>query len=246
MQTRPYSRRHGFTLIELLVVIGIIALLFALVFPFFGKAREKAEQSKCVGNLRSTYAAARLWSSDNDGYLIPAFIEDESATIEDESATIKDESATNQWPKLLVKYFSEENNANSKTWACPTFKKDGGTSWAWGYAINQTPFFHGPTTTTKESNANTRVTFSGGELTSGDFVKWVVITDQATRLLFCEAKDWQIGGKSFDGVVVYDRHGSGKSNSIFFDGHIELLTPKGIETSITDPENFTNLETAVN
>ena len=38
-------KKHGFTLIELLVVIAIIAILAAILFPVFAKAREKARQS---------------------------------------------------------------------------------------------------------------------------------------------------------------------------------------------------------
>ncbi len=40
--------RRGFTLIELLVVIAIIAILAAILFPVFARAREKARQSSCL------------------------------------------------------------------------------------------------------------------------------------------------------------------------------------------------------
>jgi prepilin-type N-terminal cleavage/methylation domain-containing protein/prepilin-type processing-associated H-X9-DG protein len=45
-------KRLGFTLIELLVVIAIIAILAAILFPVFAKAREKARQTSCSSNLK--------------------------------------------------------------------------------------------------------------------------------------------------------------------------------------------------
>ena len=51
MTTSSLSRRpRGFTLIELLVVIAIIAILAAILFPVFAKAREKARQIACLSN----------------------------------------------------------------------------------------------------------------------------------------------------------------------------------------------------
>jgi prepilin-type N-terminal cleavage/methylation domain-containing protein len=46
--------RRGFTLIELLVVIAIIAILAAILFPVFAKAREKARQTSCLSNEKQT------------------------------------------------------------------------------------------------------------------------------------------------------------------------------------------------
>ena len=57
-------RRRGFTLIELLVVIAIIAILAAILFPVFARAREKARQASCQSNLKQMELAARMYASD--------------------------------------------------------------------------------------------------------------------------------------------------------------------------------------
>ncbi|MHB9133631.1 MAG: type II secretion system protein [Armatimonadota bacterium] len=57
--------KDGFTLIELLVVIAIIALLAAMLFPVFGRAREKARQTACMSNQRQISLAAMMACQDN-------------------------------------------------------------------------------------------------------------------------------------------------------------------------------------
>lgn len=63
--------RNAFTLIELLVVITIIAILAAILFPVFARAREKARQVACYGNLRQIGMAFQMYLQDNDGYFPP-------------------------------------------------------------------------------------------------------------------------------------------------------------------------------
>lgn len=60
------SSRNGFTLIELLVVIAIIAILAAIFFPVFAKAREKARQITCVSNLKQLALGILQYNQDYD------------------------------------------------------------------------------------------------------------------------------------------------------------------------------------
>ncbi len=60
-------RKRAFTLIELLVVISIIALLAALLFPVFGRARENARRTSCISNLKGMGLAIAQYRGDFDG-----------------------------------------------------------------------------------------------------------------------------------------------------------------------------------
>ncbi len=68
MKTQVSSNK-GFTLIELLVVIAIIAILAAILFPVFAKAREKARQTSCANNVRQISTGLAMYSQDYDEQL---------------------------------------------------------------------------------------------------------------------------------------------------------------------------------
>lgn len=62
------KRRNAFTLVEILVVLAIIAILAALLFPAFGRARESARQTHCASNLQAIGFAVLQYRKDEGRY----------------------------------------------------------------------------------------------------------------------------------------------------------------------------------
>lgn len=91
--------RRGFTLIELLVVIAIIAVLAAILFPVFARAREKARQASCLSNVRQILTAILSYTQDND------------ETLPDASYG----SGAYQWPQAVAPYVK-----NWQIFLCPS------------------------------------------------------------------------------------------------------------------------------
>jgi len=66
------KEKRGFTLIELLVVIAIIAILAAILFPVFSRARENARKTACLSNLKQVGTALMMYVQDFDERYPPA------------------------------------------------------------------------------------------------------------------------------------------------------------------------------
>src|SRR5688500_5289609 len=62
------AAKRGFTLIELLVVIAIIAILAAILFPVFARAREAARKTTCQSNLKQISTGVRMYMQDYDEF----------------------------------------------------------------------------------------------------------------------------------------------------------------------------------
>lgn len=70
---RKRQKGVGFTLIELLVVIAIVAILAAILFPVFAKAREKARAISCASNMKQMGLAFEMYVSDYDEVYPPVY-----------------------------------------------------------------------------------------------------------------------------------------------------------------------------
>lgn len=72
-------RTKGFTLVELLGVISVIAILAAILFPVFARAREKARTATCANNLVNIGLALQIYATEHDGLLPP--VEDDLSPL---------------------------------------------------------------------------------------------------------------------------------------------------------------------
>jgi prepilin-type N-terminal cleavage/methylation domain-containing protein len=63
------NRRRAFTLVELLVVVGIIAVLISLLLPVLNRARDSANRTKCLANLRSIGQLVNMYANLNKGQI---------------------------------------------------------------------------------------------------------------------------------------------------------------------------------
>ena len=126
------SLKHpGFTLIELLVVIAIIALLAAILFPVFARARENARKSSCSNNLKQVGLALQQYTQDFDEMVV----------------TNNGGSPNISWQGRLAAYIK-----NEQIWLCPSTTRTDASSYVTysptqfrcSYALNN--FYYNNTT----------------------------------------------------------------------------------------------------
>jgi prepilin-type N-terminal cleavage/methylation domain-containing protein/prepilin-type processing-associated H-X9-DG protein len=137
--------RRGFTLIELLVVIAIIAILAAILFPVFARAREKARQTSCLSNLKQQALACLMYIQDYDEKNFSWFVNGIPGPLD---LTQPDDGLMRQgtWRTLIQPYCK-----NWQLLICPSASNLGGDwrntgGWqpaAWSYSWNMTRFGDG-------------------------------------------------------------------------------------------------------
>ena len=125
--------RQGFTLIELLVVIAIIAILAAILFPVFARARENARRTSCLSNMKQFGVATMMYSQDYDERLYGYRFDGPNPYASD-TAVGKNAKNVVFFNQILFPYTKSD-----QIWACPSnpiawvnVDKDGATSPAGG------------------------------------------------------------------------------------------------------------------
>lgn len=104
------SRHSGFTLIELLVVIAIIAILAAILFPVFSRAREQARRTACLSNMKQIGTALYMYAQDYDEILPERYgCNNDAAHCGGDFETINGIGYVRTWKSMLVPYIKSRD-----------------------------------------------------------------------------------------------------------------------------------------
>lgn len=191
-------RRNGFTLIELLVVIAIIAILAAILFPVFARAREKARQASCLSNQKQLALGWQMYLQDYDeaipGYSLRIWNEDHTSYV-----------WGTKWYEAIDPYVR-----NEQIWICPS---DAGAttlryrrSYAYnGYYLRNSDWGEDEGAQSLGEITYPAETIMAGEAQNGYF--FLYLPTQTT----------------LHDRVIFDRHNGG-CNYSFCDGHAKWLT----------------------
>lgn len=150
----PLERSFAFTLVEILVVIAIIAILAAILFPVFGRARENARRASCQSNLKQIGLGLLQYSQDYDENLVRAW----QSSIPGNGPS--DATARYKWMDAVFPYVKSEAifNCPSQSFRAPagTYGFRSGTNYG-SYAINSTYWEEGDFEKSPAGEVNTRL-----------------------------------------------------------------------------------------
>ena len=208
--------RKGFTLIELLVVIAIFAILAAILFPVFARAREKARQTSCLNNVKQISLGIKMYVTDYDDIMFASCIGVPGDPPEVTGVVYHWHwsaygYALLLWPDLIYPYVK-----NVQVFRCPSKP----SAWT-GYGYNYYYLGANPSGTT--------VTYVAPLSHIAKPAETIAIADAANYLIY---PPHLYGSTPSPGNSLYDRNfggcrHNGGANLAFCDGHAKWMGATG-------------------
>jgi prepilin-type N-terminal cleavage/methylation domain-containing protein/prepilin-type processing-associated H-X9-DG protein len=193
--------RRGFTLIELLVVIAIIAILAAILFPVFARAREKARQASCSSNVKQIALGILMYVQDYDERLIPHWILDPSAAPPYQC-----------WPDVVAPY-----TKNAQLFLCPSNSEvPRGMHLMTSYGVND-PHITPDASPTQGTRSLASIGSPAATILLAD--SWQYNTGNSCPSIFCPACSPTFVDRNFAVGAIHN----GGANVAYLDGHVKWL-----------------------
>lgn len=202
--------KRGFTLIELLIVIAIIAILAAILFPVFGRARENARRASCASNLKQIGLGMAQYVSENDGTLLV------------QGAPRIQDNGRPSWRQKLALYVK-----NNDLFRCPSNPQNNARA-------DEARNFEGLDFPEIKRSYAANILY----ITNDDFnpLNESLVTSPATRVQIGESVDmWTDLDPAWDAVAWTGIHYAGHlgtANYLYGDGHVKSLLPTKTGTPV--------------
>jgi prepilin-type N-terminal cleavage/methylation domain-containing protein/prepilin-type processing-associated H-X9-DG protein len=218
MQNRTVGKRTGFTLIELLVVIAIIAILAAILFPVFARARENARRASCQSNLKQIGLGLFQYTQDYDERFPLNWANNDGVTGFQPTSTNRAEPGYDTgWAELAQPYLR-----STQIFQCPSEPNGpaAATSNSTGYSDYVGNLY--------DINAYAG-TLAGITATS----QTVMVSDWESthsELSFMYNVLWSTAITADNGQVDRFHRHLGGNNFLFTDGHVKWLKPDAVRS----------------